>query len=1002
MTPERWQQVKALFSQALERRAEERARFLDDACGDDRELRREVERLLEGHHHAQSFMETPLLGKIPGVAVRDESRSLVGQTLGAYRVLSRLGAGGMGEVYLAEHARLRSRVVLKVLPEESTADPSRVRRFKQEAQTASALNHPNVLTVHDIDEVDGTHFIATEFVEGETLRQLMQGEKPDHQRVVKLALQIATALEVTHRAGIVHRDIKPENIMVRPDGLVKVLDFGLARLPRMSGSDLDPCALAEVETLSVSGMVAGTPRYMSPEQTLGMEVDERTDIFSFGVVLYEMLAGKPPFPGERIDELFRAIREKEPEQLSRIVGGVPVRLERIIERALSKEREKRYQTVAEMRRDLEALAQSEKRTGWIRIAAGAFLALIAAVIIWWLSITPHIPAGPNPGLSISELENFKIGDGAGYLTSSFSPDGNAIAYSGSKDGKSGIWIQQFDSGQSTLIFEGKGEADYPIWPVWSPDGSRLAFILPDLETSSIWSIARTGGRPELLKRLDLSLAFLVGWSKKRPVIYFESRHNLYELDLDSGEISQLTDLDSTSFAEEFTVSPDEEWIAYRDLIGQTSHLLVEPIKGGEAKQITRGARENLSPSWLPDSRRIAYVSGRTGVYQIYLTDTNGDEARQITFGERDYRSVVVSPDGRRLMASSRRELANLYSLEIESREEEQVTTDFGIQSFPDVSPLDGRLAFQTSGPGEEARGSLLARPAAAGNRPVPLASSGFDAKWSPDGRMLAFLRGLTNKLELWKVDANGSNEMRLTPPQVLGGGRTGMPYYHPATHYNWSPDGTKLAFSIVESGRRNIAIISNDGSRGTTVTSNTDPDLSIHSPFWSPDGSRLAYITAPRSYMASGIRSVCVVEIEGGRTTTLINHDASLRLLGWSGSDLYVALGASRVLTPPEDVRLIRISARGGEEKTVVRASTVYLHSVRLSRDGRRIAFVSGEGRRNNIQLVMTSSGSVTQITRNTDPLEYYSGLVWSPDGRKLFYSKQTSWMLLYQIENFI
>jgi serine/threonine-protein kinase len=280
-----------------------------------------------------------------------------GTRLGPYEIIAPLGAGGMGEVYLAEDIRLKRKVAVKLLPAELTANRDRLRRFEQEAQAASALNHPNIITIHEIGQVDGLNFIVTEFIAGETLRRRMATERMNRPVVLDVATQVAGALAAAHAAGIVHRDLKPENIMVRPDGLIKVLDFGLAKLtePPTANVDTEAPTVARVDTMM--GTVMGTAQYMSPEQARGLKVDARTDIFSLGVVLYEMLAGRAPFLGATTADIISVLLQKEPQPLSTLAPDVPAELQHIVSKAMRKDRDERYQTVKSLLIDLTTLKQ---------------------------------------------------------------------------------------------------------------------------------------------------------------------------------------------------------------------------------------------------------------------------------------------------------------------------------------------------------------------------------------------------------------------------------------------------------------------------------------------------------------------------------------------------------------------------------------------------------------------------------------------------------------------
>jgi len=357
MTPERFREAGHLYHAALEIEPEARAAFLDGACGEDEELRREAESLLRAHGKVGNYFAAPALEIAAGLVAAQQHRSLMGQSLSHYRVLSLIGAGGMGEVYLAEDTHLGRKVALKLLPKEFTEDPKRVRRFELEARAASSLNHPNIVTIFEVGQVDGRHFIATEYIDGQTLRERLSGAQLEVGEALDVAAQIASALEAAHEAGIVHRDIKPENVIVRPDGLVKVLDFGLAKLAerQSSSAGYEPTTVEGVNT--TPGMVLGTVSYMSPEQARGLTVDARSDNFSLGVVMYEMVAGRCAFVGATPSDVMAAILQNEPLPLTRFAQNVPAEFERIVAKALCKDREGRYQTAGELSIDLKSLKQ---------------------------------------------------------------------------------------------------------------------------------------------------------------------------------------------------------------------------------------------------------------------------------------------------------------------------------------------------------------------------------------------------------------------------------------------------------------------------------------------------------------------------------------------------------------------------------------------------------------------------------------------------------------------
>ena len=356
MKPDRWKLLDDLLEAALERPAAERAALLDEACAGDLTLRTEVESLLSADARSSRFVESPA-AEIAAQVLDEKDVLAAGQRIGHYQIVSLVGKGGMGAVYLAEDLRLGRRVALKLLPDSFTKDEHRVRRFEQEARAVSCLNHPNILVIHDIGVEDDVHFIATEFIEGETLRNRMARSRISVPEALDLAVQVAGALAEAHQAGIVHRDIKPENVMVRADGLAKVLDFGLAKLTERQPSGINGEALTLAQSNTEPGTILGTVSYMSPEQARGHVVDARSDIFSLGVVLYEMTAGRALFEGETMGDLIASILRDEPTPLTEHSPDIPGEAESIVIRALRKDRDERYQTVRELLGDLKQLKQ---------------------------------------------------------------------------------------------------------------------------------------------------------------------------------------------------------------------------------------------------------------------------------------------------------------------------------------------------------------------------------------------------------------------------------------------------------------------------------------------------------------------------------------------------------------------------------------------------------------------------------------------------------------------
>src|SRR5213594_3038613 len=387
MTPARLQTIEEIFRAALDQEPDQIGAFLDTACEGDEVLRRKVEALLASHQRAGAFIETSTVGITTRVIENGQADLLVGRTIGHYKISKRIGTGGMGEVYLATDMTAGRKAALKLLPTRFTSDAERLKRFQQEERALVGLNHPNILTVYEIGEDHSTHYIASELIEGETLRQRLARGPMQLSEAVEIAIQVASALATAHEAGIVHRDIKPENIMLRPDGYVKVLDFGIAKL----AEEELPAAMPRDEALLLVetnlGAVLGTVRYMSPEQACGEHVDQSTDIWSLGVVLYEMLTGHAPFTGDTSQDVMFSILEKEPSPLTHYIARAPAELQQIISKTLRKDRGQRYrsahellQALKDLRRKLEAELERAAAPLWLRWARSpAALVLVLTI-----------------------------------------------------------------------------------------------------------------------------------------------------------------------------------------------------------------------------------------------------------------------------------------------------------------------------------------------------------------------------------------------------------------------------------------------------------------------------------------------------------------------------------------------------------------------------------------------------------------------------------------------
>ena len=450
MVIERWLQIKSLFVAAHEKPAGERARFLDDVCGADQELRREVESLLGCEDSAAGFLESEGTVTIPMAGEPVPA----GERIGPYTILELLGAGGMGQVYKAYDNRLDRQVAVKFLARAIASDPAAQQRFDREARAASALNHPNICTVHDVGEFQGRSFIVMELLEGQPLKERIAGKPVPFAEFASVTRQVSAALGAAHAKGIVHRDVKPANLFVTQSGQVKIFDFGLSRRGAgTEGAALQPASRASNPSLTATGTITGTVAYMSPEQALGEEVDARSDIFSLGVVLYEMATGRPPFRGTTIAGILGSIFTEAPAKPSELNPAVPARVDRLILKALEKNREDRYQSVASLAADLEEWQRSEAAAARRRLLRKPHVAVPAAIVL--LAVLAAAVGAVKSGLfptvsSQPELLPRQITANPqenSVQRAALSADGAYLAYTD----LAGIHVRHIDTGETRLI-----------------------------------------------------------------------------------------------------------------------------------------------------------------------------------------------------------------------------------------------------------------------------------------------------------------------------------------------------------------------------------------------------------------------------------------------------------------------------------------------------------------------------------------------------------------------
>jgi serine/threonine protein kinase len=970
-----------------------------------------------------------------------------GTKLGRYEIRSQLGAGGMGEVYLAVDPDLNRRVALKVLPEDFAAKPHAMQRFIQEAKAASGLNHPNIITIYEIGTDGGTYFIAGEFIDGETLRNHCTRSPLSVSKAIEIGLQVASALSTAHAAGIIHRDIKPENIMIRRDGIVKVLDFGLAKLTeRWNTTDVDPDAATKAIVQTQSGVIVGTTAYMSPEQTRALDVDTRTDIWSLGVVLYEMIAGVTPFKGHTASDTSAAILKTDPTPLSEMLPETPFELERIVAKALQKERDERYQVIKDLELDLKALKRQfelgatqepsiQSRATWslqsphtARSTAamsqatatverpkvsnwlwGLLVLLIAVggIAGWFLWQQFKSRTFQTSNLTVTQLTSRKneLGE-TGTRHARFSPDGRLVAYASSREGTSPIWLKQVSGGEpfTNRSAEGPGAT-----PVWSPDGQQLAFLSRREGQSGIWTMAAFGGAPTLAKNLERSSRGLVCWSKTGQ-IYFVSQGNLYSLNTTNQQMTQVTNFDPAKPVERgFSVSPDEQQIAYSDIQDGKSDIFVAPRVGGQPTRVTNDDSEDSQPVWTPDGKKILYSSKRSGIKQIFMTYLDSRPPVQLTTNDNNTDVLDVSSDGTKILYATGREELDLWSVSLDQPTESQLTSDTGVELWPDVSPDGKNIAFQ----------SLPANIGATPFRSVPqvkvlgsespltqLAPDGFALHWSPDGKQIAFLRQTTGLPNLWTVSASGGDPRPLTTAGVAFGGYTYLPYNRSQTQdFEWSPDGHSLVYCAKDGGAANVWIISADGSQKKQLSDNTNERLLFFNPTVSPDRKVIAWVGLSPSDAGKKETTWSIWIAREEKATQIFESDSVLGIVGWSDAqnELIVKTikGVATAPSLPAEVSLSVLNPETRQPRPLSDLKAVYFQNIYLAPSRNLMAFVTREGGSDSLRVIPTRGGAVRTVLTTNDTRVYLSTLSWAPGAKTIYYGKQSSWTTLSMLDNF-
>jgi Tol biopolymer transport system component len=942
MTADRWRKVEDLYHAALERADSARPAFLEEACAGDLELRREVESLLAQDTGALVLNQG--LGDIARDMLSPARRFTPGAMIGPYRVVERLGAGGMGEVYRATDTRLSRDVALKVLASGSLADPERKRRFLSEARAVSALNHPNIVTFYDLLSDCGEDVLLLEYVPGTTLDRLIGKRGLRLREALEYAIQIADGLAGAHQAGIVHRDLKPSNIIVSQSGTVKILDFGLAKFVSQ-----EPARERTQTMETAEGRILGTVAYMSPEQADGRAVDARSDIFSFGVVLHEMLTGRKVFQRATSTSTLAAILSEEPAP----VEGVPESLRTLLGRCLRKPVARRAQSMADIKVALEDIREESERPeadsrprGRSKLlwSSGVVLLLLVAAVVFWAVLgnrTSPATLRVEPLTTYPGIEAFP----------SFSPDGNQVAFSwnGEKQDNVDIYVKLIGAGLPLRLTSDPAD---DLAPKWSPDGASIAFLrkLPASKVA-VMLISPLGG-PER-KVAELSDVSPLMWEHPSLDWTPDAKHlavqdgpldgshvALYLLSLDTGEKQRLTQPppkipgDSTP-----AFSPDGRMLAFTRQTGiAVSDLYVVPLSGtfipqGEPRRITFENRRSNHPAWMPGGRELVFYSNRDGGDGLWrVAADGGSPPRRLPLGEGGY-NPEISRRGSRLVFGRAWDDDNIWKIDLPETHSRSAST---------------------------LKSSLF------------IASSRIDrsVRVSPDGKRFAFVSTRSGYQEIWVSESYGRNAVQLTTLRSY----TGTP--------SWSPDGQRVSFDCNMTGHVEVYVVNAGGGRPKQITSgNSDNAM----PTWSHDGKWIYF-----GSVRSGERQIWKMPSAGGEAIQVTRRGGYFPLESPDGAYLFY--------TKDDPVGAVwKMPLPAGEEARIM--DSVKQRAFVPVHDG--IYFLApAPSRKATLRFYAFASGQTSMLGTIEKPTLLY--LDASPDGRSLFYSQEDQTAAdLMLVENF-
>jgi eukaryotic-like serine/threonine-protein kinase len=867
---------------------------------------------------------------------------VIGTTISHYKILEKLGGGGMGVVYKAQDVQLGRFVAIKCLPERLAKDPQALERFHREARAIAALDHPNICAIYDFGEHEGQPFIAMQLLEGTNLKERIQKKSLTIEEVVDLGIQITDGLDKAHSRGIIHRDIKPANIFITTDGHAKLLDFGLAKA--MSDDDTDLSALpTAAENLTNPGVIVGTIAYMSPEQAHGLELDARADVFSVGTVLYEMATGQPAFSGKTNATIFDRILNRAPVAPLALNSQIPARLEEIILKALEKDREIRFQSAADIRADLKRLRRDtesalsvavpveEKRPATKRnwVALGAIAISCAVGVLTLLLVVGRRlptrvpePAAPAAALPLDRRLTQLFSSSQDISNPSISADGKTVVYAEYDQGQWDLFVSRIAGGARVRI---TNDAAAESLPKFSPDGEKILFtrLLPGAESPEISMTSALGGDITPLMSNASSAVWSPDGSQFAYISFEPDKSRAVAIAGTNGQVLRKilrTDTTYTGISG-LAWSPDgAQLAAIRSIGGVTGEIWIVPAGGGQARRLSKDPPEVFShnPVFTPDSRAIVHTSNRGGATNVWSAALDGSQPVRITTGSGPDTDPSVARDGTITFLNSR-DRQGLFVHDLSSGKSRVLITHSSFLWAPAFSADGKDIAFSRF----EADGSwhiwTVPQTGETARRLTPGPLPEIYPRFTPDGKWITYFTwGSQQPNRIWKIPRTGGVPQPITParteddayPDVspdgksiafartegkmtrvyimpFDGGEARLLTKSQSTIPRWSPDGRQIAFSPVRSYDGGVFVISAEGFGERRLT-----DIGGW-PVWWPDGKQIAYlIVGP-----DGNQQVRVVPVAGGPSKALEG-------LHFLGTNYPIDLFRNNLLTTSNSVHL--------------------------------------------------------------------------------------------------